>query len=211
MNPEKHSVLLCSNQSLVRTGLRFLLQEAGWGEVVESPLKPPLALQAERSLPLGIAIVDASQAWELCLSVVGQIQKAEPLVPVLVLSTHKESRYARNALQMGARGYVLEQSSKEEFRVACWAVHQGGVYIDPQVLPGVLQDLGRPEAEARKSTILAGLLKGADNQTLATELSLSVSSVKITVRELFVEYGVRNRLELLAAIGSHNQFRSEHP
>ncbi len=211
MSLKSHSALICSNQSLFRTGLRLILQEAGWGQVVEAPLELPPAAQPLISLPLGIAVVDASQAWTRCLETVSQIQQSQQCspVPVLVLSANKEPRYVRAALDVGARGYVLEQASKDEFRVACLAVHQGGIYLDPQVVPRLLLDLSKPEAELRKAAILAGLSRGASNQTLAAELSLSVSSIKLCIRELFAEYGVGSRLDLLAAAGARNQFGSE--
>ncbi len=208
MKLDRHRALLLSDQSVVRAGLRLLLQEAGWKEVVESSLDSKFAVRGEATSPFGITIVDAAQTWDRCLLTVSQLQEADPTTPVLVLSCHKGSRYARAALEIGARGYVLEQASKEEFQVACWAVLQGGIYIDPKVVPGLLQDLGRPEVEVRKAAILRGLARGASNQLLATELCLSVSSIKMSVRELFLEYGVRSRLELLAVLGSRNGFQT---
>lgn len=209
MSLKSHCALICSNQSLFRTGLRLILQETGWGEVLEAPLELSPAAQPMSVLPLGIVVVDASQAWNHCLDTVSQIQQSQQCSPVLVLSANKEPRYVRAALDVGARGYVLEQASKDEFRVACLAVHQGGIYLDPQVVPRLLLDLSKPEAELRKAAILAGLSRGASNQTLAAELSLSVSSIKLCIRELFAEYGVGSRLDLLAAVGARNQFGTE--
>lgn len=111
----------------------------------------------------------------------------------------------RAALRAGVHGYVLKQASPEELLNAVEAVSYGAFHLDARVAPLLMADLRQAQESSvdsqlvRRKKILAALQKGHNNQEIADKLNLSVSSVKAHLRDLFAEFGVKDRLSLLLA------------
>ncbi len=128
-----------------------------------------------------------------------------PDVPVLVLTTFGEDEVLWAALQAGAAGFVLKDSSAEDLIAAARAVAGGAAWFDPAVTPRVLTQYRRLVAPAsrevaridaltdREHDVLRLMARGATNAEIAAELFVAGATVKTHVGSIFLKLGVRDR------------------
>lgn len=99
------------------------------------------AVEANRTCPHDIAIVDMSLANESGLELVRRFQLMFPELPVLVLSMHDESIYAESALKAGAHGYLMKQMATDVLLHAIRQVLQGELYVSDQMRSRMLKKM----------------------------------------------------------------------
>lgn len=201
-------ILLIEDHIVVRAGLKMLLQSGDWNDVVEAG-DSASALAALKSQTFGLILLDLMLGDEKGLELATQIRHLYPDLPILVLTMHSDQPLVRAALRAGVNGYLLKQASREELLAAIQSVSCGGLFLDARVAPPILADLRRQNessnhiASYRRQAILNGVKRGLTNQQLAEELSVSASTVKNHLRELFHEYGVKDRHALQNMDRSH--------
>lgn len=125
--------------------------------------------------------------------------------PVLVLTTFGEDEVLWGALEAGAAGFVLKDSSAEDLIAAARAVAGGGAWFDPAVAPRVLDQYRRLVAPGareaarlddlteREHDVLRLMARGATNTEIAAELFVAEATVKTHVGSIFMKLGVRDR------------------
>ncbi|MDD4944826.1 MAG: response regulator transcription factor [Rhodoferax sp.] len=179
-------VLLADDHTLVRTGLRKILEampniavvgEAGYGlqllELAEQH-RPDLVLM-DIAMP-GLNGLDATE----------RLLHSQPQIRVLILSMHQNEEYVRKALRHGAVAYLLKDAALMELEQAIEVVLRGETYLSPAVSGGVLSDyvqrLRRDEPAqaaltARQSEVLKLIAEGLSTKEIARALDLSVKTV----------------------------------
>ncbi|MDR0343871.1 MAG: response regulator transcription factor [Nocardiopsaceae bacterium] len=197
-------VLLADDEPLVRSGLRAILEsepdltvagEADDGAAVVSQarrLRPDVVLMDVR-----MPRVDGIAATRL----LGQFDDGGPAV--IVVTTFENDDYVYDALQAGARGFLLKRSPAEDFVNAIRTVHGGESLLFPAAIrrlatrhpaPG-----GRALAEAnltdRETDVLRLIAQGRSNAEIAAELFLGVETVKTHVRNVLAKLGARDRVQ----------------
>ena len=131
-------VLLADDHSLVRAGIRALLQQIEGVLVVAEASDGRTALQLiERERP-NVALLDITMPALNGLEVAARVAKTFPQVRVLLLSMHANDEYVRQALQAGAAGYLLKEAAVSELEVAVKAVARGDAYLSPAAAKRVL-------------------------------------------------------------------------
>jgi DNA-binding NarL/FixJ family response regulator len=128
-----------------------------------------------------------------------------PLSPVLVLTTFGEDEVLWGAIEAGAAGFVLKDSSADELIAAVRAVAGGGAWFDPAVAPRVLEHYRAVVAPAareqarldqlteREHDVLRLMARGATNPEIAATLHVAEATVKSHVGSIFGKLGVRDR------------------
>lgn len=193
-------LLLLEDHAVVRDGLRFMLEGAGWsvgGEAVTSAE----ALDVLDRCDCGLVVLDLNLEGEDGLSAARRIRERHPELPILVLTMHGEASRVQAALAAGVRGYVLKSAARDELLAAVRCVHAGGFYVDPRVAHQVVGSFASPAPPGPRLTertreVLALVAEGLSNQEIADRMHLSLSSVKLHLRELFELFGVNDRVSL---------------
>lgn len=197
-------LLLVDDHAAVRAGLRMMLESGGW-QCVDEACNGEQALAKLQHGDYSVLVLDAMLHDEDGIELAARIRRKLPDLPILILSMHSDPAMVRAAIRAGVNGYVLKQASAPEVLAAVQAVRFGAFHLDARIAPAVLAELRqRTPAQAdavhlRKKTILAALQKGQNNQEIADQLNLSLSSVKAHLRDLFAEYGVKDRMGLILA------------
>lgn len=197
-------VLLADDHPVVRGGLAALLEslpgvtvvgQAGTGRaaVRETALNHPDVVIMDLRMP----DLDGVEATR-------QIVQGHPGTAVLVLTMFDEDSMVADALQAGARGYLVKGAEQEEIERAVRTVAAGGVVVSSEVAGALLGRLNRPaagppfpELTERERQVLDGMASGAGNATIAARLGLAPKTVGNHIGSIFAKLAVGSRAEAI--------------
>lgn len=199
-NVERKSVLLVDDHSVVREGIRLLLETLLKMRVVEASSGPE-ALSVLGGETVDVILLDARMPEHDGIWTLHKIKESNPDIPVLMLSTYDTEEYVDQSLAAGAAGYLLKEASSQQLAEAIETALSGkGVYLHPAVAQRVLAR-GRGEEKdgsglsERELEVLALLAKGATNDEIAQALFLSEKTVKSHLSSIFRKLRVTNRTQ----------------
>lgn len=181
-------ILLADDHTLVRQGLRKVLEEqTDWDVVAEAGDGREAIRLAEQEKP-DVAIIDVAMPLLNGVETTRQIMKRAPAVRVLVLSMYADEAYVTEMLEAGARGYILKDSADVDLFQAVSAVAQGKTFFSPAVAQRMLVGEGRGRGEAavdrystlseREREIFQLVAECRSNKEIAALLSISPSTVE---------------------------------
>src|ERR1043166_575609 len=146
-------VLLADDHSIVRDGLRVLLEAEGDIQVVGGAANGLEAICMVRELHPDVVVMDIAMPELNGTEATAQIHDISPTTEVLVLSMHSTAEHILRAFQAGAQGYVLKESAGREVVAAVRSVHAGKRYLSQKIAGTVVDDYIR---ERRATTPLDG-------------------------------------------------------
>lgn len=195
-------VLLVDDHTLVRAGIRRLLEETGDIEVVGEADDGEQALRLAAQTAPQIMVLDLSMPGLGGLEVAAQLTRAHPQIRVIVLSAHTGSAYVVEALHCGAAGYLPKRAATEELVLALRVVAEGKTYLSPSVsrpmIDGYLeQAAGRAPLTARQLQVLRHVAEGRSSREIAERLKVSVRTVEAHRAEVMARLGVNNTRDLV--------------
>lgn len=195
---ERIRILLAEDQTVVREGLRQLIESDEEFRVVGEAATVAETCQLARRLRPDVILLDLKLPDGSGLDAARQILQQSDPPAVVVLSTYTDAALIKSALDMGASGYIPKTASFVEIAGAVRTAAQGGVVIHPS-LAGRLASRGR-EAELGEQEIamLRLLAEGASYGEIGSRLYLSERTVRRHMNLLFEKMGVQNRTQAVA-------------
>ncbi len=177
-------VLLVDDHTIVREGLKRILQATQDGWVLREEGSGFQALDSLRRHACHLAIVDLSLPGMSGLELIRRIRAEWPRLPVLVLSMHDEEEYALRAFKAGANGYVTKDSAADELVAAARRVAHGGTYVTTSLAERVVQQLNgsvdvprHARLTERELEVLRRIAAGQRAGEIAEALHLSVKTI----------------------------------
>ena len=194
-------VCVVENETLVREGLRRVLELDGGIEVAGEARDGVEALEVMASLRPDVALLDMRMPRLDGVGVLEALRSRPDATPCLVLTTFDDSDAFLAAVRAGARGYLLKDASPEELAEAIRCVAAGGTWLKPAMTDSVLRALrdGRTEPEAdeklteREVEVLRLLAGGYSNREIGTALGVAERTVKNHVSSILAKLWVRDR------------------
>lgn len=205
-------LLLVDDHTVVREGLKRLLEPQSHRWSVTEAGTGYQALECLRREPIDLAIVDLSMPGMSGLDLTSRIRSEFPSVAVLILTMHSEEQYALRALQAGANGYVTKDTAGTELVAAVRKVAAGGVFLSGSLaermvlqLNGHRQAPGIQSLSNRELDILQRIVNGQRPVDIANALHLSIKTVSTHKRHIqeklhldstaaLVRFGLEQRL-----------------
>lgn len=207
-------ILVADDHSVVRTGLRTLLEsEEGW-EVCAEATNGREAVEKAKELKPDVAVLDIGMPMVNGIEATRQMKKVSPETEILILTMHDSESLIEEVLGAGARGYILKDDADLNLVRAVDVVRQHKPYLSSRVSEAVSKTALPPEAEAgldrrrltpREREILQLLAEGKSNKEIASFLDISVKTAEThranimlklnfhSITEL-VRYAVRNNI-----------------
>jgi two-component system NarL family response regulator len=189
-------IILADDHPPLRAGLAAILNshpglkvvaEAGSGREV-------MALKEEADL----YILDLRMPEGDGLQTIKALVARDPAVKVLVLTTYDNEEDIFHALESGARGYLLKDTTKEEIIAAVRQIHQGERYLPQAVAARLADRLVRPSLTPRELDVLRLVSRGRTNKEMASAMFISEETVKTHMKSLFLKLDVHDRAEAVA-------------
>jgi len=202
-------VLLVEDHAIVRQGIKALLDEEPDITIVGEAGDGSEGLLLAQKLKPDIVLMDVSLPTLDGIEVARQIHDRMPQVRVLMLSMHDNEEYVFRALQAGACGYVLKQSTSTELVLALRAVAAGSTFLSPDISQILIGDyLRRAETRSdadealdiltpRERQVLQLITKGFSNRQIAARLQISIKTVETHRGNMMRKLDVHDRAELV--------------
>ncbi|MDR5694786.1 MAG: response regulator transcription factor [Armatimonadota bacterium] len=200
-------LIIADDHAVLRAGLRLLLESQPDLQVVGEAGDGWETLQLAEQHKPDVILLDLSMPGPGGLEVIKEIKRRVPRAKVLVLTMHEDEGYLRSVLKAGGSGYVVKKAADTELLSAIRSVHRGGVYIDPSLTRGLVEEILEEEAPAKKlgeevlsereREVLVLLALGHTNQEIAEKLCLSVKTVETYRARIQEKLQLRSRAALV--------------
>ena len=196
--PNKISVLLVDDHSLVRRGFRRMLEDEPDMNVVGEASDGAEAIKLAKELQPKVIVMDSAMPGTGGLVATRKILESTPEQIILMLSMHSEETLVRQALEAGARGYMLKNAVDLELAAAIRKVVKGEVVLDPQVARRAsLKGERNGGLTTRELEILQFIVDGKSNKEIADHLNLSVNTVAVHRANIMDALGIHKTAELV--------------
>jgi DNA-binding NarL/FixJ family response regulator len=197
-------LFLVDDHPLVRDGLRARLSSLPEIEIVGEADGAAEALPLIEESKPDLVLADVGMKDINGIELAARLQERQPKVRVVMLSMYDNPEYVQQALQAGARGYVLKDAPASEIVAAIDAVAAGGTFLSPAVSKRLFRNqTPRPLLTPRESEILSALGRGASSKEIALELGLSVRTVEAHRQSIKRRLGIEGQAELIKYAVEH--------
>lgn len=205
-----HRVILADDHSLVRAGIRSLIEELPDHQVVAEAQDGEQAVElAQREQP-DVLVLDIHMPRLDGIRALPRIKQASPKTRVLMVSMYDSADFVMQSLRAGADGYLLKDAAAMELTLALQALAAGRTYLSPAIAATVVQQAlaSAPQVASapaaaelpltpRQVEVLRRIVSGVSMKEIAYELQLSVKTVEAHRAQIMERLGVRNLPQLV--------------
>jgi len=200
-------IMLVDDHPLVRDGLRARLEAVPHFRVVAEADSGAEALALAGSTRIDLVLMDITMRDGSGIEATARLTANHPDIAILILSMHDKLEYVTQAMQAGARGYVLKDAPGKDIVLAIDTVMAGGIYYSA----AVARQLARPAAQdnqltSREQEVLRHIANGESNKQIARALDLSVRTVETHRLNIKRKLGIEGQAELIKFAVQHGRF-----
>ena len=196
-------ILLADDHSIVREGLKRIIEESGEMEIVAEAPDGETAFEQALAKKIDVAVIDISMPGMDGLEVVSRLKDHRPNLPVLILTMHDEEQYVVRALEAGAMGYVTKQSAPEQLVDAIKKIHSGSRYLTEKASEAlalrVIKGNSKTPTESlsmRELQVLRLLALGHTNHEIAETYNIGIKTVDTYRFRILKKLNLRNNAEM---------------
>lgn len=180
-------VLIADDHTLVREGIRSLLEKLPEIKVVAEATDGREALNLVRTCEVDVVLMDISMPRLNGLDATRHVVRIQPHIRVIILSMHRSEEYVWQALDAGAVGYLLKDTDLTELSIAIHAVMRGKAYLSPEIAKHVIKEYVkrddsneslRQTLTLRQREVLQLMAEGTTTRKIAEALDISVKTVE---------------------------------
>ncbi len=179
---KKTSVVLADDHSILRAGLKLLLESQDDIEVVSEASNGPTALEACMKLQPDILILDLSMPEGSGLPIIEKVKKSCPQTEIVVLTMHSDIGWVRSSIAAGASGYIVKKYAESELLYAIRSVHRGFPFIktadENEFLSKEPTDTSPIILSDREMDVLTYIAYGYTYEEISKKLFVSVKSIE---------------------------------
>ncbi|QDH79206.1 response regulator transcription factor [Echinicola soli] len=209
---EKIKVVLADDHMVVRSGIKNLLENEGEVEVIGEASNGEEALEKVKEAKPDILIIDIRMPVMNGLDATRKLTSAQQATKSLILSMHDDEDYILQSIECGAAGYLLKDTSKDEFMKAIRTIHQGGQYFSGDISQVLVKSYlnvrdnktsksitpaNDYDITKREKQILKMISDGTSNKEIAEQLGKSIRTIETHRFNIMKKLKVNNVVELL--------------
>lgn len=200
---KKTKVMIADDHSLIREGLKQLLEFDGSIEIVGEASNGVECLEKLDDVNPEVLLLDINMPEKNGIEVLKEMKTKDSPIKVLILTVHNELEYLIEAIEIGVDGYILKDSQSAELKKAIQAVLEGENYIQPSLIPALNNQLVNRDIEKDKINLLTNrelevliqVANGMFNKEIATNLNISERTVKNHISNIFKKIDVSDRTQ----------------
>ncbi|KWK51275.1 LuxR family transcriptional regulator [Burkholderia stagnalis] len=206
-------VLIADDHTLVRDGLRHILQNASDFEIAGEARDSASTIALIRGTNANVLVLDLSMPGRNGVELIKQIKDEKPSLHILVLTMHAEQQYAVRAFRAGASGYMTKESASAELVAALTKIAAGGVYVSLAMAEQFAQSLNEPadmlphqRLSDREFDVFRRVASGQSISLIAQELCVSVKTVSTYKARILEKMQMSNEAALVRYAMRHKLF-----
>jgi DNA-binding NarL/FixJ family response regulator len=198
-------VILVDDHEIVRLGLKTLLEDIPWIQVVAEGGSAEEALHVTALHQPDVVVMDIRMPGDSGIEACKEIVNRWPKIKIVMLTSFDQDDLIFQALQAGASGFVLKQVGNQQLIDSLDAVRKGTALLDPAVTLRLIEHVRRQETEQqaaafkdlshREMMVLSKVAKGMTNKQIADALNLSEKTVRNHVSAILAKLNLTNRIE----------------
>jgi len=194
-------VLLADDHALIRDGIRLVLEShTKISEFIETDNYPDTLESVKNNSDLDLIVMDLFMPGSSGTDGIILIRQSAPCTPIIVLSTSEDIEHVKNALKLGANGYIPKSSSNDILLNAINLVMAGGIYIPAQMLNETDDTMPVEEPLTslltdRQTEVLKLMAQGKTNKAIAQIMNITDNTVKSHVSMIFTHLNAINRTQ----------------
>lgn len=207
----KIKVIIADDQSIIRSGLKLILEMEDDIEVLGLASNGNEAFDLAGELKPDVLLMDIRMPICDGVTATKKIVQKYPSVKIIILTTFLEDEYIFEALKYGAKGYLLKDVESDKLAESIRAVVCGGVLIHPKVAEKIVTGLKRPlyhenlpSLTAREVEVVNLIRKGRTNKEIANILFISEGTVKNHITNILGKLCLRDRTQVAIYAGENN-------
>jgi len=210
----KISILIADDHKLIRETWSYILNNDPRFKVVAACANGEEAVELAKEKHPGIILMDINMTPFSGLEATKQIRKIIPDSKIIGVTMHSQPAYAKKMLQIGARGYVTKNSSKEEMIKAILEVYQGNKYVCEEIR-NILSDQSLEETEdspsintltEREMQIINLIKQGFSSKEIAGNLEISLKTVEVHRHNILKKLKLKNSASLVNFINNSSTY-----
>lgn len=206
----KITILIADDHKLIRETWTYILNSDDRFEVVAECGDAEQAVELTKELSPNIVLMDINMPPFNGFEATEQIRKVSPESKVIGVSMHSQPAYAKKMLQVGARGYVTKNSSKEEMFNAITEVYNGNKYVCDEIKTIISDQLLDDNQDVpsvnslteREMQIIHHIREGHSSKEIATHLDISLKTVEVHRHNILKKLKLKNSASLVNFINS---------
>ena len=205
-HPLKTRILLADDHTVVRRGLRMVLEAAPDLDVVAEASDGIEAVERALREDIDLAILDVAMPRRTGLQAARELSRRRPELKLLMLSMHEVEQYFFEAIKAGASGYVLKTAAGRDLVEACRSAMRGEPFLYPPAVRGIIRDYLERAADgdglreepltARELEVLKLVAEAYTSEQIAELLTISPRTVERHRENLMGKLGMRDRVQL---------------
>ena len=207
---EKITLIIVDDHRLIRDTWKFMLSQDGRFEVLADTGDPEESVELARQLRPNIILMDINMTPINGFEATERIRKVSPTSKVIGISMYAQPAYAKKMLQLGARGYVTKNSSREELIKAIIEVYHGNKFICDEIKNNISEmvleesrDLPNVNLLTEREIEIINLIReGYSSREIAGHLSISLKTVEVHRHNVLKKLKLKNAASLVNFINS---------
>jgi DNA-binding NarL/FixJ family response regulator len=207
---ESISILIADDHKLIRDTWSFILNTDQRFKVVAECCNGEEAIEQAKNKRPQIVLMDINMTPVSGLEATKQIRKVSPGSRIIGVSMHSQPAYAKKMLQIGARGYVTKNSSREEMFKAILEVHNGNRYICDEVKNIISEQImddgpsqGINSLSERELQIVKLIKEGFSSKEISSQLNISLKTVEVHRHNILKKLNLKNSAALVNYINTY--------
>jgi len=204
------TVMIVDDHDLVREGLRQILEISDQVKVIGEARNGLECMQQLDHLSPDIIFMDIAMPGISGIETTRLVCEKKPGTKVIMLTIYQDAELVTEAIQAGAKGYVLKNVSKNDLQKIIQHVVSNHAFIDPLVTSSLLNEVKRerkgteandnPQFTRRELEVMVGLVEGQTDRKIAETLNISGHTVRSHIKSIFQKLGVCTKSHAVATI-----------
>ncbi len=199
-------ILIVDDHKLVRSGVRSLIEKESAFTVIGEAWDGRKAVELVSELQPDVVIMDISMPKLNGIEAISEIYRLKSPPKVIALSMHIQNKIVADALDAGAKGYLIKDCAESELIEAIYKVWKGFTYLSPQITGAIVQGYTRKssashqpvsELSEREKEVLQLFVEGSSIKEIAKQLYISPKTVESHKANIMEKLGTRNLVEMV--------------
>jgi len=205
---DKYNVLIVDDHLVVREGLKLILETNELFQVIGEAENGKAALEFIENQPPDVILMDLNMPVMSGLETMKQLNERKVFIPVIILTTYNEDELMIRGIQLGAKGYLLKDTGRENLFRTIESAIRGETLLQPEIMNKIISSKEKtskvktPFEESnlteKELFILKAAAKGYRNKEIAFDMGIAERTVKAHLTNIFNKLGVNTRTEAVA-------------